>query len=146
MGRSSPHRLGWGELEERFGKGERRRALLSALRERLERFSAAGARVDCVLIGGSFADSGRAPRDLDGLVLYSVEDAARFGAAMEACLGPSTGGADLRYLPADADPVLVVKMISFFTLLYAGFDGDTCRRRSAFILVPPFCRNGECPK
>jgi hypothetical protein len=94
-----------------------RRALLDALLATIARLPQHGARAEIVLVGGSFLDASRSPRDLDAALFYSrcgdaPPDLAQLQDELRAsCL-------DLRLLPLDIAPVMVLKMALYFGVLY----------------------------
>lgn len=58
------HEATWGEVAERFGAGERRRALLAGMRDALRTLGRAGC--TRVYLGGSFVTAIAEPGDWDG--------------------------------------------------------------------------------
>lgn len=131
---SSPHVVGMAAFRAAFGGTTARAALIDALEARLAEVASAGARVECVLVGGSFVDPTREPNDVDGLVVYSVGMGRIFDERLAVALDRSCEGLDLRFVASDADPILLVKMIAFFTTLYTGFEKEGCLRRAAVLL------------
>jgi hypothetical protein len=72
-------------------------------------------------------------------VVYRTDAAPE---AIAAALRPRVDGLDLRYLPQDADPILLIKMTCFFHTLYQGIDKGG-RRGSVLVLFPDSIPAGE---
>lgn len=121
---SSPHVVRWTWLAQHLGWTPRRQLLLQRLSARLDAMRDAGVLPVCALVGGSFAGFGDAPKDLDALILYRAAGGAD---AIVAALRPVTDGLDLRFVPDDADPILLIKMTCFFHTLYQGIDKGNAR-------------------
>ena len=72
------------------------------------------------LVGGSVLDRDAQPRDLDCVIFYAADaaggDLGWLGAFQQE---QQAAGLDLRLVPADADPLILVRAASFFTTLYA---------------------------
>ncbi|MBQ1497041.1 MAG: hypothetical protein IIZ38_01875 [Sphingomonas sp.] len=116
---SSPHVVRFAWLFEHLAWSPGRRALLERFAARIEAIRAQGVMPLCALIGGSFVGTGEAPNDLDALVIYRADAAPE---AIAAALSMKIEGLDLRYVPEDADPILLIKMTCFFHTLYQGID------------------------
>ena len=91
--------------------------LLGNLGAALEMLPEIGLRAEIMLIGGSFLMRDASPRDLDCVLYYSREtepkaDLARWQADRRA------SGLDIRLVPIEMDPVMVLKMTLFFGVLY----------------------------
>lgn len=113
---SSPHVIDLPAFEGLFGHGPRRSAILEALRSWLLRLSSAGVAPICLLVGGSFVRAEDEPNDLDGLLVYRLVD--RDAARALSVLQERVPGLDLRIVPGDADPILLLRMSCFFHTLY----------------------------
>lgn len=79
--------------------------------------------VDFILIGGSFTELARpGPNDVDCVMLYRRRDpAGRVDLAALAALerrGKATG-ADVRFVALDGDPAMLIKSISYYSILYS---------------------------
>lgn len=83
--------------------------------------------IDFILIGGSFTVlANEAPHDLDAMAVYRVTgdgqfDAARLGMAQQALKSERL---DIRFIPGDGDPLVLIKAVSFFSVLYSKREGD----------------------
>lgn len=128
---SAPYVTRLSRLTEVFQDNERQR-LIRALEELISSLSAAGNTAHSLLIGGSFLDLNAKPKDLDALVL--CEAGSSLKAALELVEIARPSGLDLRLYPIDGNPIVVVKMVSFFTLLYTSSRADH-KRRNGIILV-----------
>lgn len=79
--------------------------------------------VEAILLGGSFTELDKsAIDDIDCLLFYRV-DAPEDGCE-PACLGTiqrdaKARGIDARFVPLDGDPLALIKLTSFFTILYS---------------------------
>lgn len=73
------------------------------------------------LIGGSVLDAAPEPGDLDCVIFYAMKagDEAPVGWLKEAQSAWRSRGLDARLIPADTDPLMLIKATSFFTSLYA---------------------------
>ncbi len=116
LGKSSPHLMGFEEFAEAFGGSLRRDLLLDRLRASLRQLETNGLSPLCLLIGGGFTRCGDAPNDIDGLVAYSLKPDAPADWSM--LLRRRVEGLDLRYVPADVHPALLIRMSCFFHTLY----------------------------
>ncbi|MEP9359965.1 hypothetical protein [Sphingomonas sp. KR3-1] len=121
---SSPHVVSAPWLSEHLGWSPGRRVLLERFTARIEAMRAQRVMPLCALVGGSFVGTGDAPNDLDALVIYRTDAAPDVIAAV---LRTKIEGLDLRYVPEDADPILLIKMTCFFHTLYQGIDNGACR-------------------
>jgi len=97
--------------------------LIDALEETVAAAGGCGAEVLALLIGGSFTDlDNPAPRDIDAIAFYRQADGA--GAIDAAGLAElqrrgRTAGADVRFIPLDGSPIVLIRSISYFTRLYS---------------------------
>lgn len=117
---SSPHPISWRELRRRVGADARRSALLDRL-QALCRLMTADLRVPCALIGGSFVQADRShPKDLDCVLYYAMREAPAVGLEGLQAARRYAAGADIdaRFVPLDADPLVLIRMTSFMTSLY----------------------------
>ena len=96
--------------------------LLQELVVAVEELRSLGLEAVAALLGGSAIGSKPDPADLDCVIFYRARD-------QEAAANPTLGLAgfqqrmkarrlDLRLVPADGDPLLLIKTVSFFTTLY----------------------------
>jgi hypothetical protein len=96
-----------------------KRKLRNALASSLAELPAMGLRAEILLIGGSFLALESVPNDLDCVLYYSRRtppstDLALWQAKRRAL------GIDLRLVPIEMEPVMVLKTAIFFGVLYAG--------------------------
>lgn len=97
--------------------------------------------VQCCLVGGSFVDvSNAAPNDLDIVVFYRARGDVSFepGRALQRLTRKFLlKHIDMRFVPCDAEPWLLVKLTSYFTMLYLSRrPGMEDRRHGVVLLVP----------
>lgn len=131
---SAPYVLDRVSFRDRYGLSERRQAMITELFEHVQAMEAAGALVATILVGGSFIDLDREPRDLDCLALYSIVGTAG-SEQLESLLAVGKQGAiDVRHLPADSDPILLLKAVLFFSELYCRRDPNGSHRRSLLLI------------
>jgi hypothetical protein len=100
----------------------RRRALFQALEGRLQEARSAGVEIVCAMIGGSFLDADNpAPKDIDAVAFYRLRGGAEVDAAALKALERSakSDDVDMRFIPADGSPLVLIKCAAFFALLYA---------------------------
>ncbi|HWU76269.1 MAG TPA: hypothetical protein VN043_07180, partial [Rhodanobacter sp.] len=134
---STPYLIGLRDFLIKARQWTGRKELIDSLEFMLDSVESLGVKIDFILIGGSFtALSNCAPRDLDAVWLYRVFDINRFEPSklrdFQAC--GKTNSLDIRLIPIDADPVIFIKSISFFSVLYSKKEGDMTLSR-ALILV-----------
>ncbi|MGK6356622.1 DUF6932 family protein [Sphingomonas sp. DT-207] len=103
----------------------KRSALLRQLIAAVDDLRASSVQPIAALLGGSAIGPKPDPSDLDCVIFYELpeqKDQARgFGAFQRHF---KSHGLDLRLIPADGDPVLFIKAVSFFSALYAKNAGD----------------------
>jgi Family of unknown function (DUF6932) len=129
---SSPHVLDYHQFAALFGGTPRRNGLLAALGTRLEQLHGGGVVPICLLIGGGFVRPGAEPRDFDGLVVYRLRDGTD-PASIIPLLRESVQGLDLRYLPGDCGPQILIKVSCFFHTLYQS--RDRCGAQPSFLVT-----------
>lgn len=76
-----------------------------------------GAQPQIVLVGGGFLGPSEAPKDLDCVVFYECETPVSPGLASWLSKQQHLG-LDMRLIPLDTNPILVLKMALFFGALY----------------------------
>lgn len=98
----------------------KRQAFLRELIAVLEELPATGVRPVAVLIGGSVIGPKPNPSDLDGVVFYELltEESANVEALRAFQRSTKARRLDLRLIPIDGDPLILLKAASFFTALY----------------------------
>lgn len=94
-----------------------RRPLLDALKTAVAQLPDNGLRAELILVGGSFLDPRLSPHDLDCALFYSrdTDCTVNLNLLQEQL---RTTGLDIRLLPLDIEPVMVLKMALFFGVLY----------------------------
>jgi hypothetical protein len=112
--------LGW--MRRELGWSPHRLALIAGFERRLAELRAGGVEPVCALVGGSIMGDKEEPGDLDGLIVYRLDREREFGAEAAEALRRKEPGLDLRFVPADAEPALLVKMSCFFHMLYQGIN------------------------
>ena len=104
-----------------FSNSAVRRSRLAALERALGQLRGL-VEVECCLVGGSFVDAANpVPKDVDIVVLYRARAQPRYdlGRGLQRLTRRFLlDGIDMRLVPCDASPWLVVKLVSFFTMLY----------------------------
>lgn len=88
----------------------------------LHTLAAAGYAVDFFLAGGSFLDmDNTAPKDFDALCMYRVrpDEQGHPGALVNARKSCLDERLDLRFVAIDGEPLLYLKTLSYFSILYA---------------------------
>jgi hypothetical protein len=118
---SSPYVYSASEFRCAFGNGGRREALIRELDIVLEGHLGGGVNCVAMLVGGSFLDLTRDPRDLDALLIYTLSGGTEpeLEANTVRRIHASRGnGLDLRYCPVDAGPIILIKAVCFFHSLY----------------------------
>lgn len=119
---SSPRMTTPGWMRRELGWTPHRQALIASFERRLADLKAAGIEPVCALVGGSIMGDKEAPGDLDSLIVYRLDPSRPITAVAAELLRRKDKGLDLRFVPADADPALLVKMSCFFHMLYQGIN------------------------
>lgn len=100
-----------------------RARLVDALEQAIAEADDRGAEIVALLIGGSFTDlRNPAPRDLDAVAFYRAADPAAAVDARglaELQKRARAAGADLRFMPVDGNPIVLIRSIAYFTRLYS---------------------------
>ena len=93
------------------------------------------------VVGGSFVDvANAAPNDLDIVVFYRARTEVRFepGRALQRLTRKFLlDHIDMRFVPCDAEPWLLVKLTSYFTMLYQSRRPGTDDRNHGLVLLVP---------
>lgn len=113
---SSPYVVPWALLNL-HSFDPRRRELLTALGSALSDLRSSAIAVDQIIIGGSFLNLSAVPRDLDAVLYYRCESARPDGLTAW-CARWKEKSLDLRMVPVDAGSDLLIRMTSYFTMLY----------------------------
>jgi hypothetical protein len=120
---ATPYLASWARFRESAARWPGRERLIAALERVLGAARELGATVDFILIGGSFTEIDRpAPGDLDGVLFYRRRDpSARIDVQALAALERSgkAEGADARFVALDGDPAMLLKSVSYYSILYS---------------------------
>jgi len=118
---ATPYATSYDAFASALSGWDGRAALLQAI-EAVRREADRHARVIGMLVGGSFLDQGRrTPRDVDLLMFYQSHPPAHAGCAArlnELRLSARSMDVDVRFIAIDHDPLMLVKIVSYFTTLY----------------------------
>lgn len=145
-GNASPWLADRAAFERAFGGSSLRRLRLAALGRALADLAQV-VQVHCCLVGGSFVDvSNAVPNDLDIVVFYSARADVRFepGRALQRLTRKFLlEHIDMRFVPCDAEPWLMVKLTSYFTQLYQSRRPGTDAREHGLVLLLPGTGTGQ---
>jgi hypothetical protein len=119
---SSPRLTTLGWMRRELGWTPHRQALVASFERRLAALRAAGIEPVCALVGGGIMGDKEAPGDLDALIVYRLDPDRPLAPVAAELLRRKDQGLDLRFVPADAEPALLVKMSCFFHMLYMGIN------------------------
>jgi hypothetical protein len=138
-GNASPYLVEMDALAEALAGEPEKAALYARLRDMLASLSDRF-RVHAVLVGGSLLDPEVSrPRDLDAVVFYSPQDALAatdlVPALSEAMRAARSRALDLRFVPVDGAPHVLIQAACFFAGLYASDRRPDRPRRGALLLV-----------
>jgi hypothetical protein len=135
---TAPYLVRWTEFE-RLAIADRRVALLSELKGLLQDLSRF-IHIDCMMIGGSFIRVQReSPGDLDVVIFYRARAIGQSPTASilrDAVKTALQQGVDARLVPLDGPPVITVKLIAFFAILYTT-SRDGSDRPGMIVVEPP---------
>jgi hypothetical protein len=120
---STPYLASWPRFREAALGWPGRAALVEALERVRAGAEALGALIDFILVGGSFTEIGKpAPNDLDCVLFYRRRDlSARLDLQALASLERrgKAEGADARFVALDGDPAMLLKSVSYYSILYS---------------------------
>jgi len=123
---SSPYVLDGGSLRKCFSGDVLRLKFIDSLDRLLSRLHGSPQTFPAVLIGGGFIrrlNEGGEPKDLDALVFYQctgeLTPESLVSRLTRATPAARRLGLDLRFCPLDADPILLIKSVAFFSTLYS---------------------------
>lgn len=120
---ATPYLESWARFRAAAAGWAGRERLVEALERVRCQAAELGATVDFVLIGGSFTEiGGPEPNDLDCLLLYRRRPAGpRLDLQALAALERSgkAQGADARFVALDGDPAVLLKSVSYYSILYS---------------------------
>ncbi|MDT7854949.1 DUF6932 family protein, partial [Xanthomonas hortorum] len=139
-GNASPWLTDSSGFQRAFGGSALRQVRLEVLRTAFDNLKQV-VDVQCCLVGGSFVDvSNAAPNDLDIVVFYRARGDVGFepGRALQRLTRKFLlKHIDMRFVPCDAEPWLLVKLTSYFTMLYLSRRPGTEDRRHGVVLLVP---------
>lgn len=145
-GNASPWLADRAAFERAFGGSSLRQVRLAGLGRALADLAQV-VQVHCCLVGGSFVDvSNAVPNDLDIVVFYSARADVRFepGRALQRLTRKFLlEHIDMRFVPCDAEPWLMVKLTSYFTQLYQSRRPGTDAREHGLVLLLPGTGAGQ---
>lgn len=126
---SAPYVVKYSRFLNQAGAWPGRAELLFALQACLDEAKSLQIMIHALLLGGSFLDlQNPHPKDIDCVWLYRSR--AGNGNEVEILIELQNGfkqrGVDMRFIPIDADPLLLVKTLGFFAILYAKKKGENC--------------------
>ena len=116
---AAPFLIDLARFRQDFGTGAVRSTLLGNLDMLLDALRAQTLTPLFLLVGGSFADVTRDPKDMDVVLYYASGEALPDGALKTLQKQAMKNGVDVRLMPYDSAPSFVAKTIGFFTLLYS---------------------------
>lgn len=90
---------------------------LDAVKMRLESINF---KIEAMLVGGSFTELKKPnPGDIDCLIFYRRDEEADPSELAEVQLSAKAKSVDCRLIPIDGDPLALLKITSYFTILYS---------------------------
>lgn len=134
---SSPYLVDFASFRDAFGQSPRRTKLVDQLQSMVAELRTGGIEIIACMIGGSMVDRGREPRDIDCIAFYRcLGNPAEAGARLaQTARQRHPLGVDVRFVPVDSDPLILIKMTSYFTSLYsASRDGREPRFGQLLVL------------
>jgi hypothetical protein len=103
----------------------RRKRFVAELAATVEALKGLGAEGVAALLGGSAIGPKPEPGDLDCALFYRWVEGRPVAAALATLQAAAKArGLDLRLLPLDGDPLLLIKTVSFFSMLYSKNEGE----------------------
>jgi hypothetical protein len=115
---SAPYVISMAQLEM-LAADDVRREMVGKIGSMIRELSESGVEARILLIGGSFLEQAKQPKDMDCALFY-VAGADGFDMNLERYRHEChRSGLDVRFLPLDIDPILVLKTAIFFGLLYS---------------------------
>lgn len=118
---ATPYVISMERFAASFGGTDRRDKLIGTLRNLISSVDDAGAKLVALLVGGSILVKRNAlPKDIDCVFFYSAaRDADLVPTRLHQLWGEAReASVDVRFVPYDADPLVVLKACSFFSVLY----------------------------
>jgi hypothetical protein len=118
---ATPYMLRYSRFRREAGGWAGRGDLLARLDEVMAVVRSHGLAIDAILLGGSFTELDKASvNDLDCLMFYRLQTSE--GASNELAgiqRDAKARSVDVRFVPLDGDPLALIKLTSYFTLLYS---------------------------
>jgi len=115
---SAPYVISMAQLEA-LAADDNRREMVGQIGSVIRNLAESGVETRILLIGGSFLDHAKRPKDMDCVLFYVAgEDGVDMNLERYR-LECHRSGLDVRFLPLDIDPILVLKTAIFFGLLYS---------------------------
>lgn len=131
---SAPYVISLRQLLASLATSCRRRELAEHFTRQIGALLALGVRPVCGMIGGSFLRDGTNPRDLDCALFYVLPSRTNSGDLAQWQSESKELGIDVRLIPYDVDPCLVLKSALFLGALYA-LDKQTKQSAHGVVLV-----------
>lgn len=117
---STPFEVSLSDFAFAYGsKSQRRKALFEDLLDCIEWHLGMGCHIEFMLIGGSYVSDKTAPRDVDGIFFYRLEDGVSLSPSHREIQLRKWQTLDVRHCPIDSDPFIICRLSSYFTLLYS---------------------------
>lgn len=124
-----------------FGTSSRRIKYIDRLTKLIGSASKHGVEIVALLVGGSFLiRANECPKDLDGILFYSVRSGMDASTTELNELWQTARGnsLDVRFVPYDANPIIALKACSFFSLLYSRTRKSAELSRGCVLVCPPY--------
>lgn len=117
---ATPYLLSYSDFSKAIVRWPERHGLVRELGRVRNRMVENGFEVDALLIGGSFTELGRsAPADIDCLIFYRCTENAASSQLVAIQKSAKANSVDCRLVPLDGDPMVLLKLTSYFTILYS---------------------------
>ncbi|GAB3350515.1 DUF6932 family protein [Lysobacter tyrosinilyticus] len=135
---ASPYLIDPHTFIARFAQSPARQALVASLRQTLLELAPL-CEVEALLVGGSLLDvQNDAPRDFDAVLFYAMRapaDSRQTAQALAAIAARGKARAlDLRFVPTDAGPQVLIKAACYFAMLYSS-ERDRSEARKGALLI-----------
>lgn len=137
---SAPYVIDWATFDAAYGRSGSRRERTSALSSACMALYDRGVELEYILVGGSHIDSMcQVPHDLDCVLFYRLSPGAALppNFLIELQLDLKQLSVDVRLVPADGPPILLAKMLGYFTLLYSRDRQSDAPKHMVLIEPPP---------
>lgn len=119
-----------------FSQDDTRKRMMGDFLSILNECQGCGIKILSIMIGGSFIrHAASVPKDLDGVLFYAVQDErADIPAFAGIIANAKSHGMDLRAIPVDVDPNLLIRAAAFFAMLYS-VDRSNAESRRGVVLI-----------